>query len=208
MKIVFDINQKPFLFCDYGSGSAKCGSYVEINHQGAFHWCTYPANHGFCIGLDQVLEIEDDVTHIEKIRHYLARQKEEEPQSASSADGPAGRGLPNKQKATFYVPNKHGIGESKVIQILNSSPSSIGALLTDFIEIINEQESFSTDNFEIHVGLTVESIVSLQKELAVHRNNSVSTNSEIEFYKFAGYKIQVSVDSIDENSFRLKPIVK
>ncbi len=72
LMVVFGAGDIPYLHCKYGHGSFRCGSYVSITHNGAYHFCTQPAAHGFNLTLEEVLEIAKEQGHqIEKqVRNY------------------------------------------------------------------------------------------------------------------------------------------
>lgn len=77
--IVFGIGQVPYLNCVYGHGSFICDSYVAISRDGAFHFCTQPAAHGFNLTLDEVHRIaQEQGSQIEKqVRSYTATLRQE-----------------------------------------------------------------------------------------------------------------------------------
>lgn len=70
VEIVLGVEKTPYLHCVYGHGSFKCGSYVTINRNGAFHFCTYPSVHGFSLTLKEVLEIAKEQNLENEVRSY------------------------------------------------------------------------------------------------------------------------------------------
>lgn len=79
LSIVVGIGGVPYLHCRYGHGSFICSSYVSITRDGAFHFCTQPAAHGFRLKLEEVLEIaKGQGQQLEqKVRSYTATLHQE-----------------------------------------------------------------------------------------------------------------------------------
>lgn len=77
--IVFGKDQVPYLNCIYGHGSFRCNSYVGITRDGAFHFCTQPAAHGFNLTLEEVHRIakEQGRQIEEQVRSYTATLRQE-----------------------------------------------------------------------------------------------------------------------------------
>jgi hypothetical protein len=93
IRIVRSYEDVMFIHCEYGHGSFKCDSYVSITHDGAFHFCTYPATHGFSLTLKEVLEAaKEQGPQIEKqVRNYTDQLRK-----TNSLDGVIQKALPGE----------------------------------------------------------------------------------------------------------------
>lgn len=109
VRLVLDVNGKPFLKCVYGHGNFICGSHVVIDHDGAFHFCTYPKSHGFTLTLQEILVIakEQNEPTIEEALQNLTRKPRLETSRRGTARTTLEREAP-EQEGELRMPNQDG----------------------------------------------------------------------------------------------------
>jgi hypothetical protein len=115
-----------YLHCTHGYGSLVCDSYIEVTHEGAFHFCTTPSPHGLNMSLTDVLELAQTQGHeIEKAVLYTIRKKAEARIRAAvghtQADG--GREAATDQGVLHAgeIGDRSGLSTEGPIRVLNNT---------------------------------------------------------------------------------------
>lgn len=209
MKIVFDINQKPYLLCEYGAPSAKCSSYVEINQHGVFHWCTSPMNHGFCMTLKELLSVTEDETISAKIKDYIEKESLQQQSSVDGTNGASGQRKSDKQERIFFVPDKISRQRTPTVHLLETDvQSAVEKYITDLYQNYDLRGS----QISIVVTLPPNIFESLEQEFGkyyVLHTLKESFDLEKCLYNFMGYDVyfKKSEQLIEIYSYEFKKAV-